>query len=125
MDNKQLSWRPGSFVTAEIMIEEHQVQLQLPRAALQTMEGKRVAFVRTPEGFASREIKIGKANDEAVEITAGLSVLIVISCLSEETLEEQVHSASRSLVRSCNGDRSSVVRARGIAIGIPKLTAAK
>ncbi len=74
MDNKQQSWRPGFFVTAEIMIEEHQVQLQLPRAALQTMEGKRVAFVRTPEGFASREIKIGKANDEAVEITAGLSI---------------------------------------------------
>ncbi len=74
MDNKQQSWRPGFFVTAEIMIEEHQVQLQLPRAALQTVEGKRVAFVRTPEGFASREIKIGKANDEAVEITAGLSI---------------------------------------------------
>jgi cobalt-zinc-cadmium efflux system membrane fusion protein len=74
IDNKQQSWRPGSFVTAEIVIEEHQVQLQLPRAALQTMEGKRVAFVRTPEGFASREIKIGKANDEAVEITAGLSI---------------------------------------------------
>ena len=74
MDNMQQSWRPGSFVTAEIMIEEHQVQLQLPRAALQTMEGKRVVFVRTPEGFASREIKIGKANDEAVEITAGLSI---------------------------------------------------
>jgi membrane fusion protein, heavy metal efflux system len=54
IDNKPLRWRPGSFVTAEIMIEEHQVQLQLPRAALQTMEGKRVAFVRTPEGFASR-----------------------------------------------------------------------
>jgi cobalt-zinc-cadmium efflux system membrane fusion protein len=74
MDNKQQSSRPGSFVTAEIMIEEHQVQLQLPRTALQTMEGKRVAFVRTPEGFASRVIKVGKANDEAVEITAGLSV---------------------------------------------------
>jgi membrane fusion protein, heavy metal efflux system len=74
IDNKQQSWRPGSFVTAEIVIEEHQVQLQLPRAALQTIEGKRVAFVRTPEGFASREIKIGKANDEAVEITAGLSI---------------------------------------------------
>jgi cobalt-zinc-cadmium efflux system membrane fusion protein len=74
IDNKQQSWRPGSFVTAEIVIEEHRVQLQLPRAALQTMEGKRVAFVRTPEGFASRKIEIGKANDEAVEITAGLSI---------------------------------------------------
>jgi cobalt-zinc-cadmium efflux system membrane fusion protein len=74
LDNKQNTWRPGSFVTAEIVMEEHQVQLRLPRAALQTMEGKRVAFVRTPEGFASREIKIGKANDEAVEITAGLSI---------------------------------------------------
>jgi membrane fusion protein, heavy metal efflux system len=73
IDNKQRSWRPGSFVTADIVIEEHQVQLRVPRAALQTIEGKRVAFVRTPEGFKSKEVMTGRANDESVEVIAGLS----------------------------------------------------
>jgi membrane fusion protein, heavy metal efflux system len=73
IDNREQSWRPGSFVTAEIVIEEHQVQLRVPRAALQTIEGKRVAFVRTLEGFKSQEVKIGRANDEAVEVITGLS----------------------------------------------------
>jgi membrane fusion protein, heavy metal efflux system len=73
IDNREQSWRPGSFVTAEIVIEQHQVQFRVPRAALQTIQGKRVAFVRTQDGFNSREVKIGRANDEAFEITAGLS----------------------------------------------------
>jgi cobalt-zinc-cadmium efflux system membrane fusion protein len=73
IDNKEQRWRPGSFVTAEIVIEEHQVQLRVPRAALQTIEAKRVAFVRTLEGFKSQEVKIGRANDEAVEVITGLS----------------------------------------------------
>jgi membrane fusion protein, heavy metal efflux system len=73
IDNKEQSWRPGSFVTAEIVIEEHQVKLHVPRAALQTVDGKRVAFVRTPGGFKSKEVTTGRANDEAVEVTAGLS----------------------------------------------------
>jgi cobalt-zinc-cadmium efflux system membrane fusion protein len=96
MDNKQHSWRPGSFVTAEIMIEEHQVQLRLPRAALQTMEGKRVAFVRTPKGFASREIKIGKANDEAVEITAGLSIGEQIAVSNTFLLKAELGKAAQT-----------------------------
>jgi cobalt-zinc-cadmium efflux system membrane fusion protein len=73
IDNKERSWRPGSFVTADIVIEEHQVQLRVPRAALQTIEGKRVAFVRTPEGFKSKEVMTGRTNDEAVEVITGLS----------------------------------------------------
>jgi cobalt-zinc-cadmium efflux system membrane fusion protein len=73
VDNKTLSWRPGSFVTAEIVIEEEPVEVRVSRVALQTIGGAHVAFVRTPEGFQRRDVKIGKTDDQAVEVVAGLS----------------------------------------------------
>jgi membrane fusion protein, heavy metal efflux system len=71
--NETLSWRPGSFVTAEIVIEEEPVEVRVSRMALQSIGGEQVAFVRTPEGFQRRNLKIGKADDQAVEVVAGLS----------------------------------------------------
>ena len=68
-----MGWRPGSFVTAEIVIETEPAEVVVSRAALQKMDGEHVAFVRTPEGFQRRNLKIGKADDQGVEVVAGLS----------------------------------------------------
>jgi membrane fusion protein, heavy metal efflux system len=73
IDNKSLIWRPGLFVTAEIVIGEEFVELRIPRVALQTINGKKVAFVRTPDGFQKRDLKIGMVDEEFVEVTDGLS----------------------------------------------------
>lgn len=73
LDNKDLSWRPGSFVTAEIEIAREPATVLVPRAALQTIGGERVAFVRVPEGFQRRDVKIGRADDEGFEIVSGLA----------------------------------------------------
>lgn len=73
LDNKDLVWRPGSFVTAEIEIARERAKVLVPRVALQTIGGERVAFVRTPEGFQRRDVKAGQADDDAVEILSGLS----------------------------------------------------
>jgi cobalt-zinc-cadmium efflux system membrane fusion protein len=72
-DNSTLGWKPGSIVTAEIIVDERGVELHVPRAALQTIDGKRVVFVRNAEGFAPRQVQIGSSNEQAVEITAGLA----------------------------------------------------
>ena len=61
------------FVTAEIVIGEEFVDLRIPRVALQTINGKQVAFVRTPEGFQKRDLKIGMTDEEFVEVTDGLA----------------------------------------------------
>jgi cobalt-zinc-cadmium efflux system membrane fusion protein len=73
IDNKDLIWRPGLFVTAEIVIGEEFVELRIPRVALQTINGKKVAFVRTPDGFQKRALKIGMADEEFVEVIDGLA----------------------------------------------------
>jgi cobalt-zinc-cadmium efflux system membrane fusion protein len=73
LPNQDFSWRPGTFVTAEIQIGQDDVKVLVPRDALQTMGSEKVAFVRTPEGFERRDVKTGKADDTSVEIVSGLS----------------------------------------------------
>lgn len=72
IDNKDMTWRPGSYVTAQVSIEEQPVELRVPRTALQTIKGEQVVFVRTPDGFEKREVALGKGDDQAVEVVFGL-----------------------------------------------------
>lgn len=72
IDNKDMAWRPGSYVTAQVSIEEQPVDVRVPRAALQTIKGEQVVFVRTSEGFEKREVVVGRSDDQAVEIVFGL-----------------------------------------------------
>ncbi len=73
VDNRDGAWRPGSFVTADIAVSEAMADLVIPKAALQTIEGKSRVFVRTSAGFESREVSVGKDDGSSVEILSGLS----------------------------------------------------
>ena len=72
LPNKDMAWRPGTFVTAEVEISQDKVPVRVPRSAFQTVEGKRVVFVRTEEGFEKREVELGRSDDEAFEVASGL-----------------------------------------------------
>lgn len=72
LPNKDLSWRPGTFVSAEIEVGEYPVEMLVNRKALQTIDGEKVAFRRIPEGFERRTVRIGKSDDDSVELLSGL-----------------------------------------------------
>ena len=72
LPNPDLAWRPGTFVTAEVEIAHDAVEVRVPKAALQTVEGKRVVFVRTEEGFEKREVELGRSDDDSYEVVSGL-----------------------------------------------------
>lgn len=71
--NSTMVWRPGSIVTASIVIKNEPVDVSVPRAALQTIGGERVVFVRTPGGFQQRAVTTGGSDEQSVEIISGLS----------------------------------------------------
>jgi membrane fusion protein, heavy metal efflux system len=73
LPNPDLAWRPGTFVTAEVEIAQDTVPVRIPKAAVQTVEGRTVVFVRTADGFAKRPVTLGRSDDEAHEVTAGLA----------------------------------------------------
>ena len=72
IDNADAVWRPGTYVTASISTEEEPVDIVVPRASIQLIEGKHVVFVRADERFEKREVKIGKSDDDSIEIVQGL-----------------------------------------------------
>ena len=65
-------WRPGAFVTAHLATAEQPVDVMVPRAAVQEIEGERVVFVRTPEGFEKRDVAIGREDADSYEVIFGL-----------------------------------------------------
>jgi cobalt-zinc-cadmium efflux system membrane fusion protein len=73
LDNPDRIWRPGSFVTAAIGVESRQVPVAVPATAVQTVDKRKVVFVRTSDGFEKREVVLGRRDDGMVEVTSGLA----------------------------------------------------
>lgn len=73
LENTDLRWRPGDFVSATIETDGQRANVLVPRTALQTVEGKQVIFVRTAEGFEKREVVLGRIGVDTAEVIAGLA----------------------------------------------------
>lgn len=67
------AWRPGLFVTVDVLGEPHQVPLVVRNTALQTVEDKTCVFVRTDAGFKAQPVKIGRSDGTFSEVLGGLS----------------------------------------------------
>ena len=72
IDNAEGNWRPGGFVTAELATGEQQVDVLIPRDAVQEFEGEKIVFVRTAEGFEKRDVALGREDASAFEAIFGL-----------------------------------------------------
>jgi cobalt-zinc-cadmium efflux system membrane fusion protein len=73
IENADKRWRPGSFVTAAIALNERTVPVVAPATAIQKVEGRPVVFVRTREGFEKRDVVLGEKEDQGLEIVSGLT----------------------------------------------------
>ena len=70
--NPDNAWRAGGFVTAHLATAEQAVEVLVPRDAVQEVEGKQVVFVRTEEGFETREVAFGREDANGYEVVFGL-----------------------------------------------------
>jgi cobalt-zinc-cadmium efflux system membrane fusion protein len=69
------AWRPGLFVTAEVVIDEAPALVTIDSDAIQTIDGKQVVFVEEGGGFKAHTIELGRGatvGHGAVEILGGL-----------------------------------------------------
>jgi RNA polymerase sigma factor (sigma-70 family) len=64
--------RPGMTASVEIPIVEREDVLTVPVTAVLRFEGKDHVAVRTPDGFACREVLLGETDESAVEVKQGL-----------------------------------------------------
>ena len=93
LDNADGRWRPGSFVGASIPVDQRPVALLLPRNALQTIDGKLMAFVQVPEGFEARAVQAGAMTEDAVEVIGGLKPGEIVAVLNTFVLKSDLGKA--------------------------------
>jgi cobalt-zinc-cadmium efflux system membrane fusion protein len=70
--NADGQWRPGAAVRARVTVSERQATLVVPTSALQTFEGKMVAFVKRGDKYEPRELRLGERDSRHAEVLAGL-----------------------------------------------------
>jgi cobalt-zinc-cadmium efflux system membrane fusion protein len=71
--NPKKRWRPGTFVTVEIVIEERTVPLAVPAEAIHTIRDWSVVFVKYGDFFEARPLELGENDGHKVEVLTGLS----------------------------------------------------
>lgn len=73
LDNHAGRWRPGMFVTAELVAEEIQVPVAVLVEAIQTLRDWSVVFGRYGNYFEARPLELGRSDGTMVEVINGLS----------------------------------------------------
>ncbi len=73
VDNTQGQWRSGMTVQGHAVISEAPVEVAVPNAAIQRMEGEDVVFVKNGHGYAAAPVKLGMADTEMTQILEGLA----------------------------------------------------
>ncbi len=90
IENADGRWRPGSFVSATIATDERPAAIVVPAAAVQSIAGEKVVFVRTAEGFRKRPIVAGRSDERWTEVTGGLQAGEMIAVSNTFLLKSEV-----------------------------------
>ena len=72
LKNKGSKFRPGQFITGQVVVNRTNCEIIIPKTALEMINDQPVIFVRDEHGFEPVQVKIGKDNNHSVEILSGL-----------------------------------------------------
>lgn len=72
MPNPNMTWQPGLFVTAEVVVEETDVPVTVKAAGLQTFRDWDVVFMNDGNLFEIAILELGRRDGELVEVLSGL-----------------------------------------------------
>ncbi|BBL34994.1 cobalt-zinc-cadmium resistance protein CzcB [Nitrosomonas stercoris] len=72
LDNQDEQWRPGMFVKADFQIDAVEVPVAVLLEGVQTLEDQPVVFGRYGDFFETRPLKLGRSDDQMVEVVEGL-----------------------------------------------------
>lgn len=94
MTNPNGAWRPGLFVNIAVTFQTDRVAVAVPEHAVQTVEDKPSVFVRTPDGFDTRPVKLGRRDNGYVEIIDGIEAGAQVATSGSFTLKSELGKAS-------------------------------
>jgi cobalt-zinc-cadmium efflux system membrane fusion protein len=70
--NPQMAWRPGLFITVELVAKETEVPVAVSSDAIQTINDKPAIFIRVLGGFITQPVTTGLSDGNVTEIIDGL-----------------------------------------------------
>ena len=70
--NPDMAWRPGLFVSVEVVSGEADAPVTVQTQAIQTVEDKPVVFVQVKDGFQATPVRLGRSDGSLTEIKQGL-----------------------------------------------------
>jgi len=73
LPNPDRSWRPGLFVTVDLVQNETEVPVAVPAEAIQTYRDAKIVFGRFGEFFEARPVELGRNDGKRVEVVSGLA----------------------------------------------------
>jgi cobalt-zinc-cadmium efflux system membrane fusion protein len=73
LPNPERAWRPGLFVTVDLVENEAEVPVAVPVGAIQDYRDGNVVFGRFGDVFEARPVELGRTDGRTVEIVKGLA----------------------------------------------------
>jgi len=73
LDNTSRRLRPGTFITANVLVDNRNAKLVVSKDILQDVDDKTCIFIKSEHGFEARPVTMGRSNERKVEIISGLS----------------------------------------------------
>jgi len=94
--NPDQRWRPGLFVSIDVVQDETEVAVAVPLTAIQTMGEGKVVFARFGDVFEARPVELGRSDGESVEIVKGLTPGIRYATTNSFVLKADIGKAGAS-----------------------------
>jgi cobalt-zinc-cadmium efflux system membrane fusion protein len=73
LNNPKEAWKPGLFISGEIIVQNVPVNVAIKDGALQTFRNSDVVFLSTGDLFEIVPVQLGRKNKEWVEVKSGLN----------------------------------------------------
>ncbi|SAI60001.1 cobalt-zinc-cadmium resistance protein czcB [Bordetella ansorpii] len=94
LDNPESAWRPGLFVSVNVVVDSADVAVAVPADAVQTVEDKPTVFIAVPGGFLPQPVTLGKTSGKEVEVISGLAPGTTYATQNTFVLKSELGKAS-------------------------------
>lgn len=93
LQNPDMAWRPGLFVSVEVIAGEQDAPVTVQSTAIQSVEDKPSVFVQVKQGYQATPVIAGRSDGQLTEITRGLAVGTPYAAQGSFTLKSELGKA--------------------------------
>lgn len=94
LQNPDMAWRPGLFVSVEVIAGEQDAPVTVRSTAIQSVEDKPSVFVQVKQGYQATPVTVGRSDGQLTEITKGLVAGTPYAAQGSFTLKSELGKAS-------------------------------